>query len=288
MLITRQGFLVPALVVLMAIVGVRSSGGQQDIERSESASATTPDLGWNPDGSPAVVYFDFDSADLNYEASQRLRKMLRSLRGLEIASIAVVGHTDRAGSEAYNARLAAHRADTVAGAFQICGLLPEEAKVTQQGETAPAVETDDGAREPRNRRIELFLSLDQSVRDAGEARARSQPLEEQTFVVNFDLDSATLSSEAKQDLAKISVYAAGINGGQLVISGHTDRSGSEAYNEKLSSHRAQEIAQAIIACGLDFDNIHVSYEGETKPAVETPDGVHEPRNRRVEITIKPI
>ncbi|MGI9433462.1 MAG: OmpA family protein [Geminicoccaceae bacterium] len=287
MLLARRGFLAPAIAVLMAVVGVRSSSGQQEIERSESSGATTPDFGWNPDGSPTVVYFDFDSVDLNYEASQRLRKILRSLRGLEIASITVDGHTDRAGSEAYNARLAAQRADTVASAFQICGLLPDETKVTQHGETAPAVETADGAREPRNRRVELFLSLDQSARDAREVQARSQPPEEKTFVLTFDFDSATLSSEAKQDLAKISAYAVGINDGQLVVSGHTDRSGSEAYNEKLSSQRAQEVAQAIIACGFDFDNIDLSYEGETKPAVETPDGVQEPRNRRVEITIKP-
>ncbi|MGH1479786.1 MAG: OmpA family protein [Geminicoccales bacterium] len=287
MLIALRGLLVPAIVILMAVVGVRSSSGQQEAERSERTSASTPDFGWNPDGSPAVVYFDFDSVDLDYQSGQRLRKMLRSLRGPEITSIAVVGHTDRAGSEAYNARLAAQRADKVASAFQICGLLPEETKVTQQGETAPVVRTEDGAREPRNRRVELFLSLDQSHREAGEVQARSQPLEEKTFVVNFNLESATLSNEAKQDLAEISAYAGGINDGQLVISGHTDRSGSEAYNEKLSSHRVQEVAQAIISCGFDFDNIDLSHEGETMPAVETPDGVQEPRNRRVEITIKP-
>ncbi|MGI9294737.1 MAG: OmpA family protein [Pseudomonadales bacterium] len=284
---TRRFFWAPAIAVLMAVVGVRSSSGQQEIERSGSTNATTPDFGWNPDGSPAVVYFDFDSVDLNDESSQRLRKMLRSLRGLEIASIAVVGHADRAGSEAYNAGLAGQRADTVASAFQVCGLLPEQTEVTQQGETAPAVETDDGAREPRNRRVELFLSFDESAGDTREIPAHSQPLEEKTFIVNFDFDDATLSNEAKRDLAEVSAYAVGINDGQLVISGHTDRTGSEAYNEKLSSHRAQKVAQAIIACGLDFDNIHVSYEGETKPAVETPNGVQEPRNRRVEITVKP-
>lgn len=71
---------------------------------------------------------------------------------------------------------------------------------------------------------------------------------------------------------------------QLNIAGHTDRSGSAAYNQGLSVRRAQAVAKLLGELGVPASALTVQGFGETRPAVPTADGVREERNRRVEIT----
>ncbi|MDF0488344.1 OmpA family protein [Sphingomonas sp. H39-1-10] len=71
------------------------------------------------------------------------------------------------------------------------------------------------------------------------------------------------------------------------IAGHTDRSGTEEHNQKLSERRAQEVKAYLLSKGVPEQAMLVAAYGETRPAVPTPDGVHELLNRRVEITFGP-
>jgi len=66
--------------------------------------------------------------------------------------------------------------------------------------------------------------------------------------------------------------------------GHTDRSGPEKYNERLSLRRANAVKAEMIRLGMAADQISVAAKGMSEPAVPTPIGVREPRNRRAEIT----
>lgn len=68
---------------------------------------------------------------------------------------------------------------------------------------------------------------------------------------------------------------------RLFIAGHTDRVGNDASNLKLSAARAQAIGRWFRGHGL---RLPIAYEGfgERAPAVNTADGVDEPRNRRVD------
>ncbi|MEM7045433.1 MAG: OmpA family protein [Pseudomonadota bacterium] len=68
----------------------------------------------------------------------------------------------------------------------------------------------------------------------------------------------------------------------LTIAGHTDRSGSDAYNDRLSKARAEAVADALAARGIG-QGIKVEWYGERKPRIELPDGTREQENRRVEI-----
>ena len=67
-----------------------------------------------------------------------------------------------------------------------------------------------------------------------------------------------------------------------MVAGHTDRSGSDSYNESLSKARAEAVAAALAERGLD-QKIKVKWYGERQPRVSTPDGTREQENRRVEI-----
>ncbi|WP_423311886.1 OmpA family protein [Caulobacter sp. KR2-114] len=71
----------------------------------------------------------------------------------------------------------------------------------------------------------------------------------------------------------------------LHVVGHTDLSGSLGYNQALSERRAHNIADMLAAQGVPAQQIVVEGKGKTSPAVQTADGVKEPLNRRVEISV---
>jgi outer membrane protein OmpA-like peptidoglycan-associated protein len=107
------------------------------------------------------------------------------------------------------------------------------------------------------------------------------------YTVYFDLDSWTLTAE---DLA---VITNAINtaraGGQshITVVGHTDTSGSAAYNQRLSVRRANVVIEALVDMGARRAAIQASGVGKTDLAVPTPDGVKEAKNRRSVITLIP-
>ena len=71
----------------------------------------------------------------------------------------------------------------------------------------------------------------------------------------------------------------------LRVVGHTDLSGSLGYNQALSERRARNIAAMLTAQGVNAQQLVVEGKGKTSPAVQTADGVKEPLNRRVEISV---
>ena len=70
------------------------------------------------------------------------------------------------------------------------------------------------------------------------------------------------------------------------MTGHTDRSGSDPYNNNLSLRRANAIAEMLAGMGVARNRIEVSGRGESEPKVPTMDGERNPTNRRVEFTVK--
>lgn len=72
---------------------------------------------------------------------------------------------------------------------------------------------------------------------------------------------------------------------RLVITAHTDRSGSDAVNLRFSKRRAAEVARYFTARGVPARLITAIGKGESEPALPTADGVREPLNRRVVIEL---
>jgi outer membrane protein OmpA-like peptidoglycan-associated protein len=68
-----------------------------------------------------------------------------------------VGHADRSGSDSYNDALSLRRASNVKTALVAEGIAEATIGVTAKGETSPLVPTDDGVREPQNRRVDIAL-----------------------------------------------------------------------------------------------------------------------------------
>jgi outer membrane protein OmpA-like peptidoglycan-associated protein len=72
---------------------------------------------------------------------------------------------------------------------------------------------------------------------------------------------------------------------RLQLSGHTDRSGSAAYNLRASRKRAEMVKAELVKRGVPASAIAVIAYGEERPLVPTEDGVREVQNRRVEIRV---
>lgn len=111
----------------------------------------------------------------------------------------------------------------------------------------------------------------------------SQPM---AGIVFFDWDSIVLPDAAMATLDSVVSNLAGCGWAGLVVTGHTDRSGSDAYNESLSVRRATAVASQLETRGVGRGQLQVSGRGESEPKVPTLDGERNPTNRRVEITVR--
>ncbi|RAI55947.1 OmpA family protein [Roseicella frigidaeris] len=118
------------------------------------------------------------------------------------------------------------------------------------------------------------------------APAAPPPAVARTYLVFFDWDKATLTERARQIIAEAAGASRRVQTTRIEVAGHADRSGSAAYNQRLSQRRADAVAAELVRQGVSRSEIAVSAYGETRPLVPTADGVREPQNRRVEIVLK--
>ncbi|MET4699191.1 OOP family OmpA-OmpF porin [Constrictibacter sp. MBR-5] len=107
-----------------------------------------------------------------------------------------------------------------------------------------------------------------------------------SYLVFFDFDRSNLTSEAQRIVRTAAQNAQSARVTRLNVTGHTDRSGSPAYNQRLSQRRAQAVRAELIRNGISERDIAVFAKGESDPLVPTADGVREPQNRRVEIVLQ--
>jgi outer membrane protein OmpA-like peptidoglycan-associated protein/outer membrane protein W len=107
-----------------------------------------------------------------------------------------------------------------------------------------------------------------------------------TYLVFFDWDKANLTERAKQIITEAAGAARKTATTRIEVAGHADRSGTPAYNQKLSQRRADAVAAELVRQGIARNEIAISAYGESRPLVPTADGVREPQNRRVEIVLK--
>lgn len=111
------------------------------------------------------------------------------------------------------------------------------------------------------------------------------PTTRQSYIVFFDFDRADITPPAMQTIQQAAASAKSGNRTSLTVTGHADRSGSDAYNMALSMRRANAVKDALVRQGIPASSMQVVARGEGEPLVPTADGVREPQNRRVEIVI---
>jgi len=107
---------------------------------------------------PADVLFDFDKADVRPDAAQALGRLATVIRGYPTGRVAIEGHTDAKGNDAYNQKLSERRAESVKS------WLVEREKIAADrittrgaGKSRPVADNSTEAGRQKNRRVEVVI-----------------------------------------------------------------------------------------------------------------------------------
>lgn len=102
-----------------------------------------------------LVFFDFDKSTLTQDSLDILANAASDAKAKNATSFSATGHADRSGTVGYNLRLSEKRAAAVDQ--QLVKLNNNiNVKTSAKGESQPLVPTEDGVREPQNRRVEVI------------------------------------------------------------------------------------------------------------------------------------
>ncbi|RSV11625.1 flagellar motor protein MotB [Sphingomonas sp. ABOLF] len=107
------------------------------------------------------------------------------------------------------------------------------------------------------------------------------------YIVFFEWDKSDITPEAAGILDNAISNYQSCGNAQVMLAGHADRSGAASYNVGLSQRRADSVRAYLEGRGIPGGVISSEAFGESRPRVETADGVRELQNRRVEITYGP-
>lgn len=118
------------------------------------------------------------------------------------------------------------------------------------------------------------------------AAIAAQPPRPQTFTLYFVSGTADLTPESAAELPAIVAVITARPHARLIIAGHADAVGSDEVNQRISRQRAEKVRDSLMQAGAKPEGLDVSSHGKRNPLVPTADGVAEPRNRRVSVTVQ--
>jgi outer membrane protein OmpA-like peptidoglycan-associated protein len=107
------------------------------------------------------------------------------------------------------------------------------------------------------------------------------------FIVFFEWDKSDITPEASSILDNAVTQYTNCGNAQVMLAGHADKSGSASYNVGLSQRRADAVRGYLSSRSIPEGSISTEAFGESRPRVDTADGVREVQNRRVEVMYGP-
>lgn len=106
------------------------------------------------------------------------------------------------------------------------------------------------------------------------------------FQLYFESDSTELTAESRELLPRLLETVAARSPAAVSVVGHTDTVGAPERNHGLGLGRAEAVASLLRSLGLTATIVETSSHGEADLLVATEDETAEPRNRRVEVTVR--
>jgi OOP family OmpA-OmpF porin len=103
--------------------------------------------------------------------------------------------------------------------------------------------------------------------------------------VTFEVNSAQLTDGSRPTLARVAADLVKYPGLRIEVQGHTDSSGADAYNMKLSEKRAQAVREYLVAQGVPARQVEARGYGETQPIADNDTAEGRTRNRRVVMAV---
>lgn len=106
--------------------------------------------------------------------------------------------------------------------------------------------------------------------------------------ITFDTNSANIRLSFYDVLNSVALVLQEYNRTIVVVSGHTDSTGSDAYNQTLSEQRAASVANYLRGQKILSDRLEIIGFGESRPIASNASAEGRELNRRVEITLVPV
>ena len=174
----------------------------------------------------------------------------------------------------------------------LVALLPEESGTSgavNVGEEARAVVLDAPLTiaivDTRGNIDKKAVTQEEIQRTFGEALA-AQPPKPLSFTLYFSTASTDVTLESQPILEALLAEVAKRQAVEVQVTGHTDRVGTDANNDRLSLERAEAVRDMLVQRGLKSNFIRAVGRGEREPLIPTPDDQAELRNRRVEVIVR--
>ncbi len=101
----------------------------------------------------------------------------------------------------------------------------------------------------------------------------------------FDFDKNTVKPEGKAKLDEVVTGLQNMDVEAVIAVGHTDSTGPEAYNQKLSERRAEAVKAYLVSKGVDPQKVYTEGKGESQPIASNQTKEGRAKNRRVELEI---
>jgi outer membrane protein OmpA-like peptidoglycan-associated protein len=170
-------------------------------------------------------------------------------------------------------------------------LLPEKdgrstAVVVRQGDQEVVLDRPYAAARQTTSGVRAYASNPQEVETLFGAALAAQPSRPTAYTLYFKEGGDEFTDESKAILADVLADIAKHPVPDIVVVGHTDSVGNDTANDALALRRAETVRAILVGRGLSPASIAVAGRGKREPLVPTPDGVAEPRNRRVEIIVR--
>ena len=106
--------------------------------------------------------------------------------------------------------------------------------------------------------------------------------------ITFGIDSANIDAGFRDTLNQVASTLTQYEKTYVDVLGHTDSSGSDAYNQALSERRASAVADYLSSRGVQSARLATRGYGESQPKASNLDAAGRSANRRVEIRLVPI
>jgi outer membrane protein OmpA-like peptidoglycan-associated protein len=134
-------------------------------------------------------------------------------------------------------------------------------------------------------RSETRLRLQEQLNRVMETRESARGLIVNISDVLFDVDRSNLKPGAREKLAKVAGIVLAHPDLKLQVEGHTDSTGGDEYNQRLSESRADAVRSFLVQQGISSASISATGLGETRPVASNDTGAGRQMNRRVELVI---
>lgn len=228
------------------------------------------------------LQFDIDKAIIRDEDRREVAKVGDFMQRYPDTTAVIEGHTDNVGTEEHNLELSRRRAESVVNYLvEKFGIDRSRLSATSYGASKPIADNGTEAGKQKNRRIDAII-------DCAFDATKISPPERlcMALQLEFDTGSARIKPAYHDGIAKVGNYLKQYPGTTAVIEGHTDNTGSEEVNLRLSLERAEAVVNYLVDnFGIDRSRLSAKGYGSSRRIAYNTTAEGRKKNRRINAII---